>query len=164
MCCFFISYNVYFFSSVWINKGGTGKTTLTFQLSAAYADKHQKNIRDIKYAHVVVIDLCPRADVSDILLKTYGTSKADSEEFKIDVIELNGKTYNKTVSGYLSARLDKHSIKDFGVERFLTQVGKTNRHIPFNLYLLRGCVILDELSKRLQQERQCPWTCVRVIT
>lgn len=136
---------------VWINKGGTGKTTLTFQLSAAYAYKHKKD-------KVVVIDMCPRANVSDTLLKSHGSSKAELEELSIDSIALNRNTYNKTVSGYLLARLDRHDMKKFGVENFLTMVHQTNQYIPANLFLLRGGVFLGELAKRLEQERQLQLT------
>lgn len=82
----------------------------------------------------MVIDLCPRADVSDTLLGTpitlYRTSQSQTNS-----IELNGKTYNKTVSGYLSARLHSHDMKSFGVEQFLTLVHKSNQHIPESIYL-----------------------------
>ena len=45
----------------WNNKGGTGKTTLAFQLINEYAFKN-KNKR------ILVIDVCPQANLSELLL------------------------------------------------------------------------------------------------
>ena len=47
--------------ALWNNKGGVGKSYLTFQVAAEYARTH----RDQK---VLVIDLCPQANSSSVLL------------------------------------------------------------------------------------------------
>ena len=48
---------------IWNNKGGVGKTTLTFHMATQYA-KSNPNV------NVLVIDLCPQANVSMALLSS----------------------------------------------------------------------------------------------
>ena len=47
--------------AIWNNKGGVGKSTITFHLAMRYAELHP----DI---NVLVIDLCPQANSSMMLL------------------------------------------------------------------------------------------------
>jgi|GEM_PF-6579378 len=44
----------------WNNKGGVGKTFLTFAVSTEYAINHPNEL-------VVVADMCPQANVSEML-------------------------------------------------------------------------------------------------
>ena len=44
----------------WNNKGGTGKTTLAFQLINEYAYQN-------KSKKILVIDVCPQANLSELL-------------------------------------------------------------------------------------------------
>lgn len=46
---------------IWNNKGGVGKSTITFHIACVYAEKNPE--RD-----VVVIDMCPQANCSTMLL------------------------------------------------------------------------------------------------
>ena len=46
---------------IWNNKGGVGKSTITFHLAARYAEKNPT-------ANVLVIDLCPQSNSSMMLL------------------------------------------------------------------------------------------------
>ena len=45
----------------WNNKGGTGKTTLAFQLLTEYANQNKEK-------KILVIDVCPQANLSELLL------------------------------------------------------------------------------------------------
>ena len=47
--------------ALWNNKGGVGKSYLTFQIACEYARTH----RDQK---VLVVDLCPQANASSMIL------------------------------------------------------------------------------------------------
>ena len=47
--------------ALWNNKGGVGKSYLTFQIAAEYAVTHPNK-------KVLVLDLCPQANSSSILL------------------------------------------------------------------------------------------------
>ncbi|CAC5355912.1 unnamed protein product [Mytilus coruscus] len=131
---------------VWNNKGGTGKTTLTFQLSAEYAELHPEK-------KVVVIDMCPQANVSSALL-----AKNSSPLLPLNPGEvvLEGKSYEKTICGYLLMKLERGST-ELGINElmdFLTFVHSTNNNISKNVFLMCGDLHLEELSTRLQQERQ----------
>jgi cellulose biosynthesis protein BcsQ len=47
--------------AIWNNKGGVGKSTITFHLATRYAEAHPEK-------KVLVIDLCPQANSSMMLL------------------------------------------------------------------------------------------------
>lgn len=47
--------------AIWNNKGGVGKSTITFHLASRYAEKHPD-------VNVLVIDLCPQSNSSMMLL------------------------------------------------------------------------------------------------
>ena len=49
----------------WNNKGGTGKTSLAFQAACFYASAHPQD-------RVLVIDMCPQANMSELLLGGLG--------------------------------------------------------------------------------------------
>ncbi|XP_052078298.1 uncharacterized protein LOC127716229 [Mytilus californianus] len=144
---------------VWNNKGGTGKTTLVFQLSAEYAKLHPTE-------QVVVIDMCPQANVSTALLpKNYNPFFAPQpgeqtvstvSQFKNVMIGSSGMTYESTICGYLMAKLDRHDTVKGTIpfSSFLHHVIKYNKYIPNNVFLLCGDLYLEVLSKRLEQERQ----------
>lgn len=53
---------------IWNNKGGVGKTTLTFHIATEYAKQHQTE--NGAPVNVLVIDLCPQANVSMALLSS----------------------------------------------------------------------------------------------
>ncbi len=47
--------------SIWNNKGGVGKSYLTFQIASEYARTHPNQ-------KILVVDLCPQANASGMLL------------------------------------------------------------------------------------------------
>ncbi len=56
------------FIGLWTNKGGVGKTTLTFHLSTTYAHLNPSK-------RVVVFDVCPQANLSSTLLTSINNSE-----------------------------------------------------------------------------------------
>ncbi|VDI20663.1 Hypothetical predicted protein [Mytilus galloprovincialis] len=143
---------------VWNNKGGAGKTTLTFHLSTEYAIRNP----DVK---VVIFDLCPQANISAALLSNKdekdGGFRGDDmvkaipegEKVKCSDIDGNVKTYDRTVSGYLMAQHDITKIKH---SEFLVQPGRKdnpNKFITENLFLLCGDQYLEVISRGLDSER-----------
>ena len=46
---------------IWNNKGGVGKSTITFHIASVYAESNPE--RD-----VLVVDMCPEANVSQMLM------------------------------------------------------------------------------------------------
>ena len=70
---------------LWANKGGIGKSTLTFQLAAAFAEKHPER-------KVLVVDLSPQCDVSRIIL---GGGHNNGEQAILDLMAKKPRTYLK---------------------------------------------------------------------
>lgn len=158
-----LNFQEHLFSSlVWNNKGGTGKTTLVFQLSAEYAKRHPNE-------KVVVIDMCPQANVSTAFLprnhipflqQREGTV-SNASRLKNVIIGSLGMGYEPTVCGYILAKLDRHDLVKGTIpfSLFLHHVIFFNKNIPENVWLLCGDLYLEILSKRLEQERQLLHPC-----
>ena len=117
----------------WNNKGGVGKTTLTFHMATQYALDHPDE-------NVLVVDLCPQANVSSALLRGMG-----------NVARL---TYErKTVSFYLHQVSSSYRLSTLNLQAFLTQVNGLNNQIPPNVYLLCGDIHLETVARSLEQKR-----------
>ena len=117
----------------WNNKGGVGKTTLTFHMATQYALDHSDK-------NVLVIDLCPQANVSSALLE--GTE---------DVAGLTSQ--RKTVSFYLHQVSCSNTLSTVNLPAFLTQVSSFNNQIPPNVYLLCGDIHLETVARSPEQKR-----------
>lgn len=143
---------------IWNNKGGVGKTTLTFHMATQYA-KHFPNRK------VLVLDLCPQANVSMSLLtpqdkKLRGTSSSLTECF----------TQEKTISFYLQKFSTPQTTID--PRAFLTNVSSFNSRMPPNIELLCGDMQLELIGRNMDHKRRedpfphhNPWvfitSCVR---
>ena len=75
--------------AVWNNKGGVGKTFLSFILASEYAKLHPSKM-------VVLIDMCPQANLSEILL---GGNSQGSDRLSSLIDE------KKTVGAYFDSRI-----------------------------------------------------------
>lgn len=78
--------------AVWNNKGGVGKSTLTFHLATTYAASNPDE-------RVLVVDMCPQANCSMMLLGS-GT-KGENR-----LIELETKSSAPTIAGYIDERIN----------------------------------------------------------
>lgn len=109
----------------WNNKGGVGKTFLCFATASEYARQHP----DVA---VVVMDLCPQANISEILLGGNGDGGGKLKDL------LQRLPVAQTVGGYYHQRiLQPHGLT--GTEtNFLVRVRDSNGHAPENLYLVAG--------------------------
>lgn len=98
---------------IWNNKGGVGKTTLTFHMATQYAESNPD-------VNVLVIDLCPQANISMALLST-------PEQ---EGCELLASLYkkNSTVSLYLEKQLDL-GAKVLYARNYLTCVNEYNKQV-----------------------------------
>jgi cellulose biosynthesis protein BcsQ len=113
---------------IWNNKGGVGKTFLTYCLAVEYAIRHPKK-------SVAVVDMCPQANVSEVLLGGNGTGETNLS-----------KCYDqgRTIAGYIKSRYDKSRFGKMGVEStYFVPVTNHNHAMPSNLYLLPGDSDLD---------------------
>ena len=111
---------------IWNNKGGVGKTSLTFHMSTDYAIRHPKQ-------KILVIDLCPQANVSMALLALFGTK------------ELTSIPEEKSISSYLHQITNLKPLSVTNPGDFLIRVRDFNRSIQSNVFLLGGNAVNLEL-------------------
>lgn len=108
---------------IWNNKGGVGKSTICFHLASVYAAKNPNK-------DVVVVDMCPQANVSMMLL---GGGNMGEEK----VEQLISEETPKSVVGYMTdSILNNYSTQN--LRKFLVKVNENNEHLPSNLFLLCG--------------------------
>lgn len=116
---------------LWNNKGGVGKTFLTYMLSVEYAIQNPTE-------DVIVIDACPQSNVSEMLLGGNGIGEENLEKFRSN---------NMTIAGYIKDRYERSRSSKIGTEtNYFSLVNTYNKHMPVNLYLLPGDVDLDICS------------------
>ena len=109
----------------WNNKGGVGKTFLCFATASEYARQHPQR-------KVVVMDMCPQANVSEILL---GGNGGGGEELRRLFRKL---PVAQTIGGYYHQRiLQPHGMTGTETD-FLLRVQESNPRAPDNLYLVAG--------------------------
>ena len=109
----------------WNNKGGVGKTFLCFAAASEYARQHPE-------VQVVVIDMCPQANISEILL---GGNESGGDQLQ-NLLDMTPGP--RTIGGYYHQRiLQPHAT--VGTETsFLVRVKDTNPNAPDNLHLVAG--------------------------
>lgn len=122
--------------SLWNNKGGVGKSYLTFQLACEYARINPQK-------KVLVVDLCPQANSSSMLL-------GGIENGEVRLESLAGQTPAKTISGYIADRIVSPYVNPRSGAQYLTQISAHNRFIPSNLFLVSGDETLELQSTQVQ--------------
>ncbi len=121
----------------WNNKGGTGKTTLAFQLICEYAHKHPDK-------RILAIDVCPQANLSEMLLG--GLHNGGSE----NLLKRQGVIPRATVGGYFQMRLPSpYSPPSFNPKDFLTTPSEYNAFVPDNIDLFCGDPLLELQSNAI---------------
>jgi cellulose biosynthesis protein BcsQ len=117
------------------NKGGVGKTTLCQHAAALFAENHPKT-------HVLVVDMCPQANVSQFLLGGGHVGYTRNQA-------LQTAASRKNIVGFVDWLLRGNS--GFGTPNttYSVQVSKTNPIIAPNLHLIAGDNFLESLSLAL---------------
>ena len=121
--------------AIWNNKGGVGKTFLSFILSTEYAIKHQNK-------KVIVVDMCPQANLSEIFL---GGNSNGSERLE-DFIKKR-----QTVGSYINSRIESPHKRSGTESNFFINVKEYNPKIPANLYLVVGDPQLEIQAQVMNQ-------------
>jgi len=121
--------------ALWNNKGGVGKSYLTFQIACEYARTH----RDQK---VLVIDLCPQANSSSMLLGGIRQGEKYLEEFST-------LTPRQTIGGYIEERIVSPYLSPKKGASFVVKVSDHNNWIPENLHLVVGDEALEVQTSRV---------------
>ena len=122
--------------AIWNNKGGVGKTFLTFIFGVEYAVKNPEK-------PVILVDMCPQANLSEIVLGGNGKGN-DNLEKLIKV--------GKTVGGYFYKRVEEGPHNLIGDETgYLVNAHAENKNLPQNLWLLCGDPKLEILAQVISQ-------------
>ncbi len=117
--------------AIWNNKGGTGKTSLTFQVVCRYAQKHPKS-------RILVVDMCPQANLSELMLG--GLSNSGSQR----LLERQGLTPRCSIGGYFDARLPApFAPPKIDASSYITKPSEYNAAIPTNIDLVCGDPLLE---------------------
>lgn len=145
--------------ALWNNKGGVGKSTITFHLATRYAQLNPGR-------KVIVIDMCPQANVSMILLG--GGQEGEDRVLQLCQVDPTPKS----VVGYLATVLSGGSGAQLpNPADYIVNPSEWNQHIPSNLLLLCGDGNLEPMapliSERANQAAlppaEHPWKWVHSI-
>ena len=117
----------------WNNKGGVGKTFLCFATASEYARQHPQ-------VKVVVMDMCPQANISEILLGGNGSGGEALQGL------LMKSPVAQTIGGYYHQRILQPHGRVGTETDFLLRVRDSNPHAPDNLYLVAGDPSLELLQ------------------
>jgi len=144
---------------MWNNKGGVGKSTITFHVASVYAENNLD--RD-----VIVVDMCPQANSSSMLMGGGKQSEAKLQE-------LISKDEPQSIVGYITeATLNG----DADVNKFVTKLKEVNENVSDNLYLISGDGNLELIAPLLSERAEAtplsaadnPWikihSIIRVLT
>jgi cellulose biosynthesis protein BcsQ len=121
----------------WNNKGGTGKTSLSFQTICTFAAQKQDS-------RILVVDVCPQANLSELFL---GGQENDGGK---NLLALHGGTHRRSIGGYFQARLPKPFDSSGIVTKIYTSnPSEYNPKIPKNISLLAGDPLLELQSNAI---------------
>lgn len=121
--------------SFYNNKGGVGKTTLCQNAAAMYAESHPDK-------QVLVIDLCPQANISQFLLG--GGHRGYTQNQRIQ-----SQSTRKNIVGFMDWLL-KGNSKFTRIRRsYKVKVSDYNDKLSSNVYLISGDSFLESLSLAL---------------
>lgn len=120
---------------IWNNKGGVGKSTITFHIASMYAEENLDQ-------NVVVIDMCPQANSSMMLMG--GGTNAESRLQELIIGDIP-----KTVVGYLTDSVLKNDTSD--INKYLLQLQESNSRLPSNLFLMSGDGNLELIAPLLAE-------------
>lgn len=129
--------------AVWNNKGGVGKSTIVFHVATRYAEQNPDET-------VIVIDLCPQANSSMMLLGGGITGENA-------VLGYGTQPVPKTVVGYLSTVIAQGAGAPMpNANNFLVQASATNSYVAPNLFLLCGDGNLEPMAPAIVQAANAP--------
>jgi chromosome partitioning protein len=120
--------------AVWNNKGGVGKTFLSFVLATEIA--HSRNIP------VVLVDMCPQANLSEIVLGGNGIG-SDRLDGLIQA--------RKTIGGYFDTRINSPHSKTGKESDYFMDARLINDNLPKGVWLVPGDPSLELQAQVINQ-------------
>lgn len=121
--------------AIWNNKGGVGKSYLSFQIASEYARVNPGK-------KVLLVDLCPQANSSSMLLG----GMVDGE---VAISNIHQAVPRRTISGYIEERIFSPYVNPKSGGRYATQVRAFNNQVPPNVHLVVGDEQLEIQASRV---------------
>jgi len=121
--------------ALWNNKGGVGKSYLTFQIACEYARQHP-------HSNVLVIDACPQANSTIMLL-----GGIERGEANLDALATTAPL--RTISGYIEERIRSPYTSPGTGAMYALQVRPMNMAVPPNVHLVPGDEQLEVQASRV---------------
>jgi len=121
--------------ALWNNKGGVGKSYLTFQVACEYARQHPNK-------KVLVIDLCPQSNSSSMLL-------GGMEHGEAALNDISSQPNKKTIAGYIEDRIRSPYVSTQTGASYVIRVRDRNDQVPANVYLVVGDEELEIQASRV---------------
>ena len=121
--------------ALWNNKGGVGKSHLMFQIACEYARTHPEQ-------NVLVLDVCPQANASGMLLGGMNTGDQN-------LLKLGSANPRRTIAGYIRDRISSPYHNPAKGADYLVRVSDYNPQIPSNVHLIAGDDELEVLASRV---------------
>ena len=122
---------------IWNNKGGVGKTFLSFTLALEHAFRH-------KTKKVLLVDMCPQANLSEIMLGGDGTGDQKLEK----VLHARNR---KTIGGYFDARIKSPHTLTGSETSYLLHGIECNNELLDNVYFICGDPTLELQAQVINQ-------------
>lgn len=123
--------------AIWNNKGGVGKSFLSFVLGTEIANRDSDS-------RVLLVDMCPQADLSEVVLGGDGRGAKR-------LASLLKPADRRTVGGYLDARIASPHQRTNTEGEYMLRANKHNEDLPDNLYLLAGDPSLELQAQAISQ-------------
>lgn len=123
--------------AIWNNKGGVGKTFVTFITACEYAREHPDQ-------RVVIVDMCPQANVSEVVLGGNGKGAKELEK-------LLSTSPRRTIGGYFDERISSPHKITGNETNYVLRASEYNANLDDNVYLVAGDPSLEIQAEAINQ-------------
>jgi len=123
--------------AIWNNKGGVGKSFVTFITACEYAREHPDKM-------VVIVDMCPQANVSEVALGGNGKGAAELDK-------LLTSPSRRTVGGYFDERISSPHKMTGNETNYLLDASSINGNLPENVFMVAGDPSLEIQAEAINQ-------------
>lgn len=123
--------------AVWNNKGGVGKSFVAFITACEYARAHPDR-------RVVIVDMCPQANVSEVVLGGNGKGAKTLEA-------LLAASPRRTIGGYLDERISSPHKMTGNETNYLLRACDYNMNLEDNIYIIVGDPSLEIQAEAINQ-------------
>jgi cellulose biosynthesis protein BcsQ len=123
--------------AIWNNKGGVGKSFVTFITACEYAHQNPDKL-------VVIVDMCPQANVSEVVLGGNGKGAKELEKL-LSVPKRN------TIGGYFDERISSPHKISGNETSYLIKASPINENLDDNVYLIAGDPSLEIQAEAINQ-------------